>query len=171
MDVYQRSTTLEDLVGRLAMMQFDKREVITEDGFRPRFSIGISNTASSVEIRRHADEHTFVVGLNRQGHLEMNGQHPMSSMVLSIQELVEHLEILRGTKCRVTIEYICMFKDFDMFDETFGQNKDQWFRLRGFVGPERDTLANVYPAVWEFSIDLQSDVDTHHCAVCRRTTK
>ena len=69
------------------------------------------------------------------------------------------------------IDYRCSFKKLDVFDETFRANKDQWFRLKGFIGPDRDTVANVYPTVWKFSIHLRSEVDTRYCTGCRRTFK
>ena len=134
---------------------------------RPYFTIGISNDSYSMKFTRRADEHVFIVGLNHRGRIATDDDLHTSSMFLSVKELVEQLDMFRDTKCRVTIDYRCIFKRFDVFDETFRVNKDQWFRLKGFNGPDRDTSANVYPTVWEFSINLRSKVDIRYCTGCR----
>ena len=124
-----------------------------------------------MKITRRADKHVFVVGLNHQGRTATDDDVHTSSMFLSVKELVEQLHMFRDTECRVMIDYRCSFKKLDVFDETFRANKDQWFRLKGFIGPDRDTVANVYPTVWKFSIHLRSEVDTRYCTGCRRTFK
>jgi hypothetical protein len=97
-----------------------------------------------MKFTRRADEHVFIVGLNHQGRIATDDDLHTSSMFLSVKELVEQLDMFRDTKCRVTIDYRCIFKHFDVFDETFRTNKDQWFRLKGFIGPRQPTFIPQY---------------------------
>jgi hypothetical protein len=49
-----------------------------------------------------------------------------------------------------------VFKVFDVYDSEFRANTSHWFRLLDFFSlkDEGGLLANVYPAVWRFDVDV-----------------
>ena len=160
--MYSMQSTLEDLVTEFTTMRISKTPEIVGDAY---YVIRITkcehhaNTTDKLEIIYDAKEKdAFLISKHR---------YDAAALVTVLRDYIAHeCDLLR-----VSIEYRCVFKVFDVYDSSFRANTRLWFSLLDFFsgdGNDGGLRANVYPVVWRFDVDLGESEEfighvTHAC--------